>query len=304
MELQNLKYFLTIASEGSFNKAATVLFMSQPSLSKAIANLEKELNVELFKRNRRGVELTESGKKLFEYAKIVIAQLELIEGLSSHDSPSITLTIASYPMPIISTLVARFYHKYDHKHMGLRYYVGRLGKVLELIKDGTCEIGIVTSDPAQNQKLNSILRSSDLEAIPLGTDQIFAVVGPKNPLYNQAQVNMKDLIDLPTVRFRDDYFSNLSYFLEIDGVKLTEIKHEIFVDDNLDIQNFLLETNAFSFQLGINRSYFEARNLKVLKIKNSEFESQVWCIKQRKTKLSSYMEELVQNLKTMYMQNT
>ncbi|WP_298705360.1 LysR family transcriptional regulator [uncultured Veillonella sp.] len=109
MELQNLKYFLTIASEGSFNKAATVLYMSQPSLSKAIANLEKELNVELFKRNRRGVELTESGKKLYEYAKIVIAQLELIEGLSEQDVSSTTLTIASYPMPVISTVVAKLY---------------------------------------------------------------------------------------------------------------------------------------------------------------------------------------------------
>lgn len=184
--------------------------------------------------------------------------------------------------------------------MGLRYYVGRLGKVLELVKEGKSEIGIITSDPAQSQKLSSILKNSDLEASLLGVDSIFVVVGPKSPIYNQQSVNMKELIGLPTVRFRDDYFSNLSYFLEIDGVKLTEIKHEVFVDDNLDIQNFLLETDAFSFQLGINRNYFEERNLHSIPIENSEFKTEVWWIKQRKTRLSKRMQELVEMFKLMY----
>ena len=76
MELQNLKYFITIAAEGSFNRAAGLLFLSQPSLSKAIANLEKELKVQLFERQRTGVVLTKNGKKLYEYATTVMGQLK------------------------------------------------------------------------------------------------------------------------------------------------------------------------------------------------------------------------------------
>lgn len=299
MELQNLKYFLTIASEGSFNKAANVLFLSQPSLSKAIANLEKELNVKLFKRNKRGVELTEKGKKLKEYAKILVAQIELIEGLSSHETP-VALNIVSFPLPIISTIVARAYEKYIDQSVTVHYHVGRLGRVIEMVRDGKCDVGIITSNPTQSQKLQITLKKSNLEAVSLGTDTWYVVVGPKSPLYKKDIVSMKELLEWPVVRFRDDYFSNLTYFLEIDGIKMIEIKKEVFIDDNLDLQNFLMETKAFSFQLGINRSYFESRGLHVLPIANNTLQEEVLWIKQKKTTLPDTMKDLVAELQQIY----
>lgn len=299
MELQNLKYFVTIASEGSFNRAAGVLFLSQPSLSKAIANLEKELKVQLFERNRKGVVLTENGKKLYEYATTVMAQLELIEGLSTQEVPK-TLRIAAYPLPAVSTVVAKFYNEHIEDHIALNYYVGRLGKVLEYVKEGKSDIGIIAVNAMQNNKLKNILRNSNLESIHLGTDTCYVVVGPKSPLYNKKIVNMRELIKFPVVRFRDDYFSNLTYFLEIDGIKLIKIKYEAFVDDNLDIQNFLLQTNAFCFQLGINASYYTEKNLHVIPIYNIDLKINVAWIKQRKVKLSSEAEAFIKALEQLY----
>lgn len=299
MELQNLKYFLTIASEGSFNKAANVLFLSQPSLSKAIANLEKELNVTLFKRNKRGVELTEKGKKLKEYAKILVAQIELIEGLSSHETP-VALNIASFPLPIISTVVARSYDKYIDHSITVHYHLGRLGRIIELVRDGKCDIGIITSNPTQDKKLQITLKKSNLEATTLGKDTWYVVVGPKSPLYNKKIVSMKELLQWPVVRFRDDFFSNMNYVLEIDGTKMIEFKKEVFIDDNLDIQNFLMETKAFSFQLGINRPYFEKRGLHVIPISNNTLEEEILWIKQKKTTLSPMVKDLVEDLQQIY----
>lgn len=299
MELQNLKYFITIAAEGSFNRAAGLLFLSQPSLSKAIANLEKELKVQLFERQRTGVVLTENGKKLYEYATTVMAQLKLMEGLSTQEVPK-TLRIASYPLPAVSTMAAKFYHAHSDEHIALNFYVGRLGNVLKYVEDGKAEIGVVTVNAVQKNKLRNILRNADLEAIPLGLDNWYVVTGPNSPLYNRKIVNMRELLDLPVIRFRDDYFSNMTYFLEIDGVKLIEIKHEIFVDDNLDIQNFLLQTNAYYFQLGINASYYTERGLHVIPIHNCDLKIEVLWIKQRKALLSMEAENFVGVLKGLF----
>ena len=69
MQIQQLTYFVAIAEQGSINKAAEKLFVTQPNLSKAISNLENELKVRIFNRTNKGVVLTDEGKKLYQYAR-------------------------------------------------------------------------------------------------------------------------------------------------------------------------------------------------------------------------------------------
>ncbi|MBR2829028.1 MAG: LysR family transcriptional regulator, partial [Solobacterium sp.] len=83
MQLQQLEYFIAIADAGSLNKAAEKLYMTQPSLSKAIANLEAELNIRVFERSRNGVEMTEEGRKLYEYAKAIMERTDMIQKLGT-----------------------------------------------------------------------------------------------------------------------------------------------------------------------------------------------------------------------------
>ena len=97
MQLQQLIYFVTVAEQGSINKAAEKLFITQPNLSKAISNLENELKVRVFNRTNKGVALTDGGKKLYQYARTILNQMELIQGLSQKERPRI-LSIARYPI--------------------------------------------------------------------------------------------------------------------------------------------------------------------------------------------------------------
>ena len=87
MQLQQLIYFVTVAEQGSINKAAEKLFITQPNLSKAISNLENELKVRVFNRTNKGVALTDGGKKLYPYARTILNQMELSQGLSQKDRP-------------------------------------------------------------------------------------------------------------------------------------------------------------------------------------------------------------------------
>ncbi len=299
ISFQNLVYFVTIATQGSFNKAARLLFLSQSSLSKSIANLEKDLNATLFERNQHGVQLTDDGKKLYQYATTVLEQVKLIEGISTQTMPKV-LRVASYPLPAISTTVAQFYNRHLEDHVDIRFYECRVQKVLDSVIEGNSDIGIITANAAQKNKLKNVLRYNNLEATLLGQDTWYVVVGPLSPLYNRESVNIRELVDIPIVRFFDDFFSNLTYYLEIDGVQLTSVKHAVFVNDNLDIQNFLLQTNTFYFQLGINAPYYTARGLHFIPVENFDLSIDVVWVKQKNVELSAEAKEFVSLLEGLY----
>ena len=79
MRTEALTYFVAIAESGSFNKAAETLYISQPSLSRIIHNMEQELNMTLFGRSNHGIQLTEDGKRLYHYSKSVLNQMKTLD---------------------------------------------------------------------------------------------------------------------------------------------------------------------------------------------------------------------------------
>lgn len=79
MTLQQLKYVIAIAEKGSINEAAKVLYISQPSLTNAMHDLENDLGIQLFIRNNKGIRVTNKGEEFLRYARQVIEQVVLLE---------------------------------------------------------------------------------------------------------------------------------------------------------------------------------------------------------------------------------
>ncbi|MBD8972864.1 MAG: LysR family transcriptional regulator, partial [Clostridiales bacterium] len=79
MTLTQLRYAITVANANSMSEAARTLFISQPSLSAAVKELEEETGIELFRRTNRGISLTPDGEEFIGYARQVVEQYELME---------------------------------------------------------------------------------------------------------------------------------------------------------------------------------------------------------------------------------
>lgn len=299
MQLQQLIYFVAVAEQGSFNKAAEKLFTTQPNLSKAISNLENDINVCIFERTNKGVILTEEGKKLYQYARTIINQMELIEGLSDKEALR-TLSVAAYPIITMGRVVSDFYNQHRQENIIIKLVEKRLQKVLEMVENGESEVGFVMSNNVQNKELRHMLNFKGLELHEIGRDTWYVNVGPCHPLYHREEVTMEEMLAYPHVRLPDDYFSNLTHYLEIDGVRLTSFKRTIYVDDSMAILALLKATDAFRFGPGLSRKDFAVHGIRTIPIRNCGVQITVGWVQRKREVLSAEAREFVTRLEELY----
>ncbi|MEY9855995.1 DNA-binding transcriptional LysR family regulator [Catenulispora sp. GAS73] len=149
MDVRQLEYFLAIVDSGGFSRAATALYVSQPSLSQAMQALERDLGSDLFHRIGRRAVLTEAGTALIEPARAAVRSLELarasvgtVQALRGG-----ALDIAAMPSQAVeplSTLIQRFAVRYPDVVVRIRAaFTPR--DVVELVRTGACELGLVAT---------------------------------------------------------------------------------------------------------------------------------------------------------------
>ncbi len=299
MQLQQLIYFVTVAEQGSINKAAEKLFTTQPNLSKAISNLEGELKVSIFRRTNKGVILTDDGKKLYQYARTILNQMELIQGLAAKEAPR-TLSIASYPIITMGRLISDFYNSHREGGVFLNLTERRMQQVIEMVETSEAEIGFVMSNNVQLKELRHMLKFKGLELNILGADTWYANVGPNHPLYGRNEVTMAELLQYPFVRMPDDYFSNLTFYLEIDGIRLTEFKRVVYLSDSAAILAMLRETDAVRFGPGLSAPDFAAYGIRTIPIRNCAVQITVGWLRRKRDMLSDEAKEFVAQLEKLY----
>lgn len=139
MEIKQLKYFLAVTELGAFSKAAVVLSVAQPVLSRQIRSLEEELGIELLYRNGRGIVLTEAGELLLERARAILSEASAItsdiDSMRASPSGKLILGLPPTANAILSVpLIERFRENYPR--VKLKVQEGYSGHVLEWLSTG------------------------------------------------------------------------------------------------------------------------------------------------------------------------
>lgn len=190
MDIRSLLQFLQIAKDGSYTKAAATLYLAQPTLSKTIHNLEDELGVPLFQKDKQRTELTNYGQRLVEIATPIVNDFQRIpEWLHSQDNLCAgSVNIGATPMLaslyLISS-ISNFCKQYSQ--VELKLYERNTLEVQRMVEDGQCDIGMCMQHPA-------ILKAS-LDTYPLFSKEIVALIPKENPLNKKDAVKMADLRD-------------------------------------------------------------------------------------------------------------
>ena len=199
MNIHHLEYFLEVIRQGSFSKAASTLYITQPSISKMIQNLEDELGVVLINRNVKPLELTDAGQAIVEQAQQIVT---LVQNLTVKLDDVIQLKKGKIRLgvppiaasSILPPILGEFKKNYSNIELQLVEYGSK--KVELGVYDGSLDIGIVCTTPT---------KTDTFEFISFIEDPLKVIVHPEHPLANNKQIDFADLRDESFVLYREDF---------------------------------------------------------------------------------------------------
>lgn len=197
MELRHLKYFLAVAEELNFTKAAEKLFISQPPLSRQIIELEEEIQARLFIRNNKKVELTEAGKYFEKEVRELFQHLERISVKTKKIAENVSgefriAYISSIYSSVISDLIKHLKNQFPY--VNFKLFEVSTTKQIDALEQGKIDLGIIRS-PIKSPKIKSQLWFRDG----------FSVVYNKNATQINSEKEIPNLKDETFVFFNKDY---------------------------------------------------------------------------------------------------
>ncbi|MDD5936672.1 MAG: LysR family transcriptional regulator [Clostridiales bacterium] len=184
MTLRHFKIFITVVDQKRVRKAAEVLFISQPAVSQAIAELEAHYQVKLFERISQRLYLTDMGEMLLPYARQAVDIFESTELMMKQKSRTHRLRIGA-SVTVGTTILHDILSKYEDRFgkLDVKVVVNNTQVIEEMICNSQLDIGIVEGN----------VESSDLIQSPVGEDELVFIVGKTHPLYHVDQINIEQL---------------------------------------------------------------------------------------------------------------
>lgn len=197
LRLEHFRYIVEIAHCKSMSKASKKLFITQPSLSTAIQNLEEELGFQIFNRSAAGVTLTDRGESLLSIAESVVEEVDKIKDLSDPAHASITtINLTAIPVFCNSLMIDVIQQlKKENPLININILELRPGKILPTLATGTADIGIGCYSPSTKEQTLREAAKNNLTIEPLFDDPMYCYVHRNHPLAQRAAVSLLDLKD-------------------------------------------------------------------------------------------------------------
>lgn len=250
MTLTQLTYAINVACSNSMNEAARKLYISQPSLSAAIKDLEEEIGIELFRRTSRGISLTPEGEEFIGYARQVVEQYQLIE--SKYVAKKVTKKKFSVSMQHYTFAVHAFVELV--KQFGMDEYEFAIHEtktyeVIEDVKKFKSEIGILYVNEFNRNILFKLFHESNLEFHELFSCGIYVYLWKGHPLANQQEITLEELREYPCLSFEQGNYNSF-YFAE-EVLSTYEYKRLIKANDRATMLNLMVGLNGYTLCSGI-----------------------------------------------------
>jgi len=250
MTLQQLKYVIEVANRGSINEAAKRLFITQPSLSNAIRDLEEEMQISIFDRSNKGISLSKEGVEFLSYARQVVEQAELLENRYRNAKPSpqhFSVSAQHYAFAVNAFVKLVQEHGQDEYELAMRET--KTYEIIEDVKMLRSEIGILYVNEFNEKVIHKMLKEANLQFNNLFTAKPHIFISVKNPLAKQSIVTIEQLEPYPYLSFDQGEYNSFHFSEEI----LSTLSHQksIRVTDRATLFNLLIGLNGYTISTGV-----------------------------------------------------
>ena len=296
MNIQQLRYVVAIANSGTFREAAEKMYVSQPSLSISVRDLEKELGFKIFRRTSSGTFLTRRGMEFYEKAQELVKGFDVFQNqYANPEDEKKEFSISSQHYDFLPPLITQFSVLYP-ENKDFRIFESTTVQILDEVAQGHSELGIIYLNKQNTKGIMQRVDKLGLEVINLISFQTHIYLRKGHPLAKKESLVMEDLAHLPTVRFtqeKDEYLYYSENFVD------TSSSSQLFnVTDRATLNGILERTDAYATGSGFLDSQ-SVNGITVIPLID-DLDNKMVYVKREEVDLSPVAEKFVQVMEAYF----
>ena len=250
MKLQQLWYVVKVAECGSITEASRRLFVSQPSITASIRDLENEMGVHIFERTNKGVIVSEEGETFLGYARQVLDQADLLEGKykgTSEQVPHFSVSCQHYSFAV--NAFVDVIREFDAARYDFTLREEQTHEIIEDVAHMKSELGILYLSEHNREVIERMLAANELvfEGLFCAAPHVF--VCADHPLADHASVTLEDLEDYPFLSYEQGSYNSFYYSEELTST--FERRKNIRVRDRATLFNLVMGLNGYTVCSGV-----------------------------------------------------
>lgn len=286
MTLQQLKYIVTVAETGNITEAAKRLFISQPSLTNAVRELENEMQVTIFNRTNKGVVVTNEGDVFLSYARQILEQVGLLEEKYlnvKERRPRFSVSCQHYSFAVnafVDVIKAFDANQYDFTLRETQTY-----EIIEDVSKLRSEIGILYVSSKNEEIIGKLLKQNDLEFQELFVAKPHVFIYSKHPLAERESIALEELEEYPYLSFEQGEYNSFYFSEEI--LSTLDRKKNVKVRDRATLFNLVIGLNGYTVSSGVISRELNGENIIAKPLLVDEY-MRIGIIRQKNMPLSRY----------------
>ena len=250
MTLQQLKYVVTVAETGTITEAAGKLYISQPSLTNAIHELEREMQIVIFNRTNKGISLSKEGDIFLGYARQVLEQAEILEDkYKGEGSGKKQFCVSTQHYLFAVNAFVDLIKKYGQEEYDFSLRETQTYEIIEDVAKMRSEIGILFLNDFNEKVITKILKSNELEFHDLFVAKPHVFISRRHPLADHQIITNEELESYPYLSFEQGEHNSFYFSEEIFSA--SERKKNIRVRDRATLFNLLIGLNGYTVCSGV-----------------------------------------------------
>lgn len=250
MTLTQLYYMITIAETKSLNKAAELLYVSQPSLTSAMKELEKELGIILFHRSGRGVTLTNDGVEFLLYAKQIYGQYEsVLEKYGKSGTYKKKFGVSTQHYSFVVKAFVDMVKEFDMSKYEFAIRETQTAEVINHVSTMKSEIGVLYLNDFNRKSMEKLLKSANLEFHHLIDCPAYVYIWKNHPLAQETSISFDQLDGYPCLSFEQG--DNSAFYLAEEILSTNEYSQMIKTNDRATMLNLMVGLNGYTLCSGI-----------------------------------------------------
>lgn len=250
MTLQQLKYVLVISETGSMNKAAEQLYVSQPSLTSSVQELEKEIGIKIFNRSGRGVSLTNDGAEFLQYARQVVGQFDVLsEKYMSKGNVKKKFGVSTQHYSFAVKAFVEMVKAFDTKEYEFAIRETKTAEIISDVATMRSEIGLIYLNDFNRKSMTKLLSSNGLVFHPITECSPFVYLWKGHPLAGEKCISFDQLADYPCLSFEQG--DNSTFYLSEEILSTSDYQRIIKANDRATMLNLMIGLNGYTLCSGI-----------------------------------------------------